>query len=59
MGLNDIIRFYKRAGREKFFIDHQDEPFVQNVIKDKMKLELQYRETIKENETFKNVFGGR
>ena len=59
LGLNDIIRFYKRAGREKFFIDHQDEPFVQNVIKDKMKLELQYRETIKENETFKNVFGGR
>lgn len=57
LGLNDIIRYYKRAGREKFFIDHQDEPFVQNVIKDKMKLELQYRETIKENETFKNVFG--
>tara|TARA_A100001388_G_scaffold40948_1_gene26245 strand:- start:19896 stop:25541 length:5646 start_codon:yes stop_codon:yes gene_type:complete len=57
LGLDDIIRFFKRAGKEKFFIDHQDEPFVQNVIQDKMKLELQYRETIKENETFKNAFG--
>lgn len=57
LGLDDIIRHYKSAGKEKFFIDHEDKPFIQNIIRDKINLELQYRKTIKENETFKNVYG--
>ncbi len=55
-GVRDIISDFKRLGKEKFFYDFSDQPFVQDAIKKKLDNQLKYRGAIKQNKTFLNNF---
>ena len=55
-GVRDIVSDFKKLGKQKFFFDFQDQPFVQDAIKKKLDDTLNYRESIKQNQTFKDYF---
>ena len=55
-GVRDIVSDFKKLGKARFFFDFQDQPFVQDAIKKKLDDTLNYRESIKQNQTFKDYF---